>query len=523
MVHLLMPYDSSIWSWRVDKLLNRLILVIGVATSASSLLATELIPPDCSNVVHKLSLNNIFTKIELPLTKSENHQAKRYFLDTVASLEKMRGTNGLLMDKLWLKRGKDGISVKTQTLNANTSPTNIALDLLVQIERLKMNLSTSPDQADALANIDKILTTLEEFPKHKDSSLFFSWYSQGKNAEVVNKSVSSVDNIHLALALWTLRETFQNKIIGARAGKLFSKMDFSDFYDKKTGLVHGNLINKDNRWIKEAYHFGDLGSESRSVYSLGDALGLFKKIGDVKDSTFSNRAINALHAEVKQTSEGPILALWDGGAFQLLLPEILAGESRRSPALASMFSNYARYTVNAGKTEGIPLPAAYSASNVGIDGQKFFQGASYNGKAGHPELVSAEHVDVLDPVLREQWDKVVTPHALVLAATHEPSLILSSLKKAEQIGKDQDFKLYEAGWGWMDGVHVRGKNKGEVVPVQLSLDQGMIALTLARLLAPNRQSVSETALIHNPEASKRLDDFYRQLQLKLAPLLSPKQ
>ncbi|MBL7556472.1 MAG: hypothetical protein JNM24_11685 [Bdellovibrionaceae bacterium] len=94
----------------------------------------------------------------------------------------------------WVQRGK-----KNKIVNGNTSGTNIAIDLLIQVELL----AQQPNHKKAYSNISKVLETLTRIERHPESGLFFSWYSTNDITTVGSRNLSSIDNLHLAIALWT--------------------------------------------------------------------------------------------------------------------------------------------------------------------------------------------------------------------------------------------------------------------------------------------------------------------------------
>ncbi len=426
----------------------------------------------------------------------------KYQRDTQAGLELMRNVEtGLLRDKIQILQKPDG-KFETKILNNNTSPTNIALDLINQMANPK--------------TLIQVLATLTKVAFHEDTGLFYSWYSTGKDLQVINNDVSSVDNIHLALALWTIKETYPDTRQGRQAATLFNRMNFSAFYDASTGLIGGNLRHANGSWTLDAYRFSNLGSEARSIYSLAWALDLLKTPSDLK---FPQKAVNALTAEFLPWNNGGtiknILRTWNGGAFQLLLPKLLLNEELYSSILADSFKNYAQYILKEGQRLNYPVPAAHSASNFGVEGEATFNEVpSYEGNSGSPELVSTTNVDINAPVSRDLWAAVFTPHAAMMAATADPTAYGPVFLKMEKLGLDSNV-LYQKGAGFLDGYHVKGTYNGKVVPVQLSLDQGMIALALDQMTSRDGMSASGRALLANKQVRARLTGFYQLLDQKL--------
>ena len=125
-----------------------------------------------------------------------------YLSATLNSLEQMRGQNSLLVDTVWVEnQGAGGVSVVV--LNPDTSPTNIAVDLLIQAEL---------EKADKVA---AIVQTLEHLRYHQETGLYFSRYTTSdRESKVTDWSVSSIDNLHLALALWTIKEQYRQTDLG---------------------------------------------------------------------------------------------------------------------------------------------------------------------------------------------------------------------------------------------------------------------------------------------------------------------
>ncbi len=435
----------------------------------------------------------------------------RYLEGTLTSLDRMRAPNGLIVDKVQAVRDPDG-RLRYEVLNPNTSPTNIGLDLLIQLELL----GDPRRKAEASANIARMVETLENLPRHPDSGLYYSWY-EASSGEPRQKNVSSVDNIHLALALWAAAKSAPGEVSKRRAEKLFGQFDFSAFLDRKTGLIGGNLQHqtKEGResWFLEPWTYSNFGAEARSIYSLSHGLGLMREAGSkaVIDGAPAN-----LKVEVARTPEGEVLRTWDGGAFQLLLPRLLIREDQYSPAMRSYFKNYGQHVLAQQKRESIPVPAAYSACNFGVDDEpsRFAGVPSYVGKAGSPGLVSADHEEFRDKAHRRDWDRVVTPHAIILAATTNPPAFAGPLASAEAVGRDE--KLYDREVGWMDGVHVHHEHRGKVIPVQLSLDQSMIALSLLEMKSKDNRTSASRLLESDPAVRSRIHSFYSAMESRLA-------
>jgi len=432
-----------------------------------------------------------------PFLKELPPTAKIYLNDTLNSLEQMRGENGLVKDTIWLGQSVNGPPI-ISVLNPNTSPTNIAVDLLVQTE------------VGANPTILKILKTLEKLPFHLPTGLFFSRYSADKFSSVIDRDISAIDNLHLSIALWTIKRNHPQSEMGRISKRLFERMNFQVYYERKSGLVGGNLRYTDGTWFREAYNFDHFGSEARLLYSAGWALGLFHD--ERHNNQFLKRAVAALKIELHSSQQGELLRLWDGSAFQLYFPKIFAAEENYSLKMQSFYKAHLDFIVTEGERRHLPLPAAHSAGRTSID--------VYRDKSGHRELVSKDNNDLHDPQMGEVWDQTIQPYALFMAATSNPSRIIEMLETIET-AKLATPGLYVPTMGWVDGLHVGETKNSEVVPAQLSLNQAMIALSLLQMHSVDGMSPSGRAIQAVPSVRERMQRFYDLVEKKLNNQLAP--
>jgi hypothetical protein len=441
-------------------------------------------------------------------TKSQA-QVEKYLLATLNSHESMRGPNHLVKDTLWIKKISNG-KVVTKTLNANTSPTNIAIDLLIQTELL----SRQSHATIANKNLTKLLATLGQLERHNPSGLFFSWYSTNKKSTPVNRNISSIDNLHLAMALWTIKESFPKAAFADQARVLFEAMNLSMFYEERSGLIGGNYSYSHGKWSKDAYNFSNLGSEARILYSAGWALGLFKNFRF--ESDFVEKAFNSLQSEVLHSQQGPLLKLWDGSAFQLFFPKMFVSEESFSPVLKKMYSNYGNYMIAEGQRRQLPVPAAHSPGVNRIHANEYQKPfAVYNDKAGNKELVSSANKDLHDPEYFKNWDQTFTPYALFMAATTNPEKFLPLIENIKNINFNNG-SLYLSEVGWLDGLNLSPELVNKVVPAQLAVNQGMIALALLQMQSTDGKSASGRALYKDQKVKERMKLFYEILDAKLS-------
>jgi hypothetical protein len=210
---------------------------------------------------------------------------------------------------------------------------------------------------------------------------------------------------------------------------------------------------------------------------------------------------------------------WDGGAFQLLLPEILGSEHLYSKRLKESFQSYSRFIVEQAKEQGSPIPVAFSASSqASPDSLEFGNLPVYNGGMGHIELVATANPGPQNPVSRELWDLSVSPHAVFLAMYFNLDEIEDFLRGATTV-VDQTIgehyrPLFSETSGWMDGYIIRGNFKGKVVPMQFALDQEMIALSILKSLHGG-STLSAKTLASNSFARSKMLKFYKAIDLKL--------
>lgn len=443
-------------------------------------------------VLLSFCLTTFFIKDSLSDEKSHTW-LNNYLAETLNGLEKLRTQKGVLADKAILFP-----SGKYKLIHNATSPTNIGLDLILQASR--------EDERAGFVIAQKNLSFLKNIERHKGSGLFFNWYTLGEKTQVSGKNISSIDNLHLAIGLWTISKKWPSKKIGIIAAELFQKMDFSMFVSSEKGLIGGNFSYKNGSWERDAYNFDHFGSEARSLYSIGLSLGVFKNFNATKvwEKTFENLIFNF------GGETGSLLKTWDGGAFQLLLPELLISESNYSSYLKRSFEKYEELVFLEGQRLGFPFALGFSASSFGHESERFGDLPGYRGQLGHPSLVSRINSEFQKTKERAAWDQVMTPHALFLALN---SRNLHRFQKSFHNMEDvADFGggLYRKGWGFMDALHVKGPYRGQVVPSVLALDHLMIALSILKQTSEEGLAFERNFILDSSKKEK-LTHFYRLL------------
>lgn len=411
-----------------------------------------------------------------------------YLAVTYQALECLRAPTGLLKDRAFFQAANANEECSLSTpKHAETSPTNIALDLILQMDLLKNPIY----QERAAENLKRVLTTLSTMPFHAASGLFFNRYDQDNPQTVAQSYVSTVDNMHLYLALWTLsQEPFHNAVASA----LVRRMNFKSLVEESTGLLFGGLEYANDTWKPVGWTYRHMGSEARIGYFLGHVLDLFPT--EMSPKNWIVEKIR-LHENKEQ------LVLWDGGAFQLLLPELLVSESFYSAQFRTYFANYLDYIYFEQKRRNLLSPAAHSASQILVEGD------AYNGFSGSRALVSRLNANLLDVGIAAHWEEIMSPHALFLAGLADWPRVLRSLVKLEQHFDLTQVPFYNQKLGWFDGVYVEGPQRGRIVPAILALDDLMIALVSVRILAEEKQLATALAISKNPKLRRKAESFFR--------------
>lgn len=477
-----------------------------------------------------------FTLCLVQLLVSQAHaeqrpQLEKYFFDTYASLECMRNPSGLIYDHYWFstqpvlqaKEQNKSLCPEIRAKNNATSPTNIAFDILSQLEAQKFEVIAQ----SASEKLLKTLQRLSQLERHRETGLFFARYHVAEPCAVEHYFISSVDNVHLYLALHVLlraEQTLFAHIVNEGAGggqaraplnhaearhnlsqaaqiakQLLTTFQIAAFFDPLTGLAHGGLELVDGHWQKTAWAFRHYGSEGRILYILGHALGI---------NTFSPTLAKNLIFEfyTPTTGEGDMLSLWDGGAFQLLLPRLLLREDLYSEKYKKYYANYARYALNEKQRRQIRTPANHSAVQYSTKED------IYLGSAGSLALVSQMNRDLDDPIKRARWQSVFTPHAAFLAAPILVDEYLTQLLDLEGLS-DESNQLYVPGLGWADGYHVEGERHGEIVNAMLALDQSMILFSVAEMLSTTKMTLSAEVIYNDDKLRAANANYFKLIEL----------
>ncbi|MEZ4815986.1 MAG: hypothetical protein R3A80_12420 [Bdellovibrionota bacterium] len=218
----------------------------------------------------------------------------------------------------------------------------------------------------------------------------------------------------------------------------------------------------------------------------------------------------------ERSGKTPTLKTWDGGTFQYLLPELLYGESQYSKSMRDTFENLSDLASDEKRNRALTFAPAFSACQQAEPSHEIFksmEGASaYAGVSGFYQLMASRNQE---GHTQSEVEDVVTPHAAVLLASIEPNRSVENLKALQQV-PSLNGSLYKEGQGFMDAYFVEGPMKGVVVPVQLALDQTMIALATDKILDEKQESFSAEVVRNDPGVQSKIQAFYKLLDEKVA-------
>ena len=430
---------------------------------------------------------------DLELTKSCEKQYQKYLRAGVSGLNAMRGRDGMLRDTVAVS--KQNGQIKVLPYKDEVAPTDIALDILVQLELLKFD----EFREDAINNLKNIVSNLEKWPHDNKTGLLYRLYENGTPTV---KDLSSVDNMHYAVALWSLSESIEAKELipglSEKAKAIYQKMDFSLFFDKEKSLIGGNLKpNEQSGYELEGYRY-HLGSEARTVYLMGFAL---QNFAEISPRDFS-QALSKVDIPINESGE---LQFWDGGVFQALLPELLMNESKRSSSFrrnsdrlfSTVFSSPRSITTEEGLTLKVPRAPTASISSYGFDAGEMK--LNYSGKVGIEALKDSVNQETVDETL-------VVPHAFLLASLSRPCEGLAVFEQLEGL-ESEDVNFFEPSLGWMASAKASEGPPAAVTPMPglVGVDKGIEVLSILRILSANQESASSQVISQHPVVSKRLD------------------
>ncbi|MFA5499755.1 MAG: phosphotransferase, partial [Candidatus Omnitrophota bacterium] len=416
---------------------------------------TGLAPPTT------VAASAIPTPTPTPMNRAEARDVLRPYQEM--SINTMRAMicpeSGLPMDKARI------VSGKLEAVSTFTSPTNIA--------RALETFVIAKDRAAIL----RILNTLQGMERDKHG-LFYAWYrARESRPSVSDKFVPAIDNMNLVVALKIVAEAYKaDTAVRDRALSIIRRQDYSDLVDTNFIAIG---FNTSGNVVKTNIAFS-MGTETRSSITVLKAMGMLKKDGkSVKiDLTPTVVQYELLSGEVI-----PVLATWDGSAFQTLAPNaILAEDARladgREPRIKMLFENYLRASEDTAKRKNIlgqngGIAATYSACQIG--------GGAYDYSGIQGNTMLAEDAAASRQALRRET--CIPIYSIFLTGTVKPEFAAQQLATLRQAVPS----VYTTGAGFADSfTAIEGAPTAEkpvrVIPMKLPLDDGYITIALAKAL-----------------------------------------
>lgn len=368
---------------------------------------------------------------------------------------------GLIPDNVVLD---DGEVVET---DRNTSPSNVAMDLLSTVAAEELDIVAEPE---ALSRLTTTLETLENVEKW--NGLFYRWYDAEDGSLAVpeeDRHISTVDNGHLTAALAVVAQAYPD--LHDRARALIDAEDYSQFLAEDGTMLGAYYFDLDG----DGPGFGDwaydqINSEPRvaSYCAIGK--------GDFPESHWWRPRRTALpeESEYQQRPEGEwrtydgvdvfegyyeydgvrFVPTWGGAMFEALMPSLFIKEKELSSG-AWAPNNY----------NFVQVHKAYAAANDWP-----IWGLSSCGLPDGYGTFGVPHAGEWDG--RYEGGPWVTPHAVGLAAMYDPDAAADALRSLVDLGADGPYGLY-------DSVNAETE---EVTEKYYSLDQGMLVSGLANAL-----------------------------------------
>lgn len=343
----------------------------------------------------------------------------------------------------------------------HTSPTNIAMYILSVISAVEMDI------IEADEGQERILATIESLEEMKTwNGLYYNWYYIEDRELMTDwgQFISMVDNGWLTASLIVTGSYFEG--LSDRTSPLVESMDYSSLYDESHGLFYGGYDVETDSLTD--HHYGTLYSETRITSYLAIGKGDVPKEHwwhmnrtNVPADTWQSQIptgemvsydgidVYQGHYEYEDITYVPS---WGGSMFEALMPALIIDEI--TLAESGLGLNNARHV------EG---QIKYAEMN-GLEAWGFSPAAIPNGYSefGAPVMGISGYED----------DATVTPHASFLALDYDSDAVFSNLEYL----KDHD--MYGE-YGYYDTLNL---TTNEVAETYLSLDQGMIMLSIANYL-----------------------------------------
>jgi hypothetical protein len=391
------------------------------------------------------------------------------------------------------------------TQSVQTSTTNIGAFMWSAVVAERLGII---GHAEAVARLDKTLTSLETMERHEPSGQYYNWYDHTTGEKLtawpptgapLTPILSSVDNGWLATAIQVVANSVPE--FKSRATSLFDSMHFGFYYRPNVNRI---LFHYAPSTGDAPCCYDTIVSESRIASYIGIAtgeipakeyFGSWRTFPETCDWSWPETKPVGFHRTYLgiDVFEGAypyenfrVVPGWGGSMFEALMPTLFVPEEKWGPR--SWAINHP-LTVAAQIHHGL-VDAEYgywgfSPSNIPEGGYNAY-GVDAIGMnpGGYPSNEDNTLVDhgfpgcgrdpQPDPPPSAYTNGVVTPHAAFLALRWAPGPTLDNLAKLKA-----DFDIYDK-WGFRDSVNV---DSGFVSDSYLSLDQGIIMAAIGNALA----------------------------------------
>ena len=392
------------------------------------------------------------------------------------------------------------------TRSVQTSTTNIGAYMWSTVVAERLGIIS---HAEAVARLQKTLTSLETMERHEDSGQYYNWYDHRNgavltvwppNEDPVIPILSSVDNGWLATGIRVVANAVPE--LSARAGALFDSMDFGFYYQPSVNRIAFHYTPSTGQFT---CCYDTIVSESRIASYIGIAkgeiptreyFGSYRTFPETCDWSWHETqpvGFDATYLGV-EVFEGAypyedfrVVPGWGGSMFEALMPALFLPEEKWGPE--SWAVNHP-LTIAAQIHHGL-IEAEYgywgfSPANVPEGGYTEY-GVDAIGM--RPDGYKSNNNNTLvdrgfgdcpgrepqpDPPPSAYINGVVTPHAAFLALRWAPDRVMENLANLQA-----DFDIYDR-WGFRDSVNV---DSGVVSGFYLSLDQGIIMAAIGNALA----------------------------------------
>jgi hypothetical protein len=357
----------------------------------------------------------------------------------------------------------DRVDFETNEVKADhTSPTNISMYLMGMVSAVELDLIS---KKDAEEKVETTLHTLEKMEKW--NGLYYNWYytKDGSLKKDWGQFISSVDNGWLTAGLIVTGQYFEN--LKGMTDPLVAAMDYSHLYDPQVGHLYGGYdVEKKS---VTSHHYGLLYTEPRVASYLAIGKGdvpeehwwkLYRVFPPEFDwqqqrpnGTMETYDGIELYQGYYEYDGIKYVPSWGGSMFEALMPSLVLKENELG-------------------TNALGLNNKHH-----VEGQiRFAEKNEYRAWGFSPAGIRNNYGEFGVPVLGTEGyeDKAtVTPHATFLALEHAPDEALANIQALKELD------AYGEDYGFYDTVNL---TSGEVAHSYLSLDQGMILVSIANYL-----------------------------------------